>query len=89
MVSDITVVLAQEIFMDLICTIYRHCGVSDTFKKTPHSRRVYSSAFELHQSNTLYWVSPLKGLNRVNCRDRAQAHTTDDIRGILMSYEPG
>jgi len=39
MVSDVTVLLAQEIFMDLIRTIYRHCVVSDTFKKTPYSRR--------------------------------------------------
>lgn len=39
MVSDITVLLAQEIFMDLICTTYRHCEVSDIFKKTPHSTR--------------------------------------------------
>lgn len=38
MVSDVTVLLAQERFMDLIHTIYRHCVVSDTFKKTPHSR---------------------------------------------------
>lgn len=39
MVSDVTVLLAQEIFMDLIRTIYRHCVVSDTFKKTTRSRR--------------------------------------------------
>lgn len=38
MVSDVTVLLAQEIFMDPIHTIYRHCIVSDTSRKTPHSR---------------------------------------------------
>lgn len=39
MVSDNTVLLAQEIFMDLIRTTYRHCEVSGTFKETLHSRR--------------------------------------------------
>lgn len=39
MVSHITVLPAQEIFVYLIHITYRHCEVSGTAKKAPHSRR--------------------------------------------------
>lgn len=60
MVSDITVLLAQEIFMDLIHTTYRHSEATAHSRKLPtpeEGQQVCSSSFKLHQSNTLHWVS--------------------------------
>lgn len=50
MISDVTVLLMQEIFMDLACTIHGHFAVSDPLKKTPHTRRTASlqKCSELH-----------------------------------------
>lgn len=93
-VSDVMVLLAQEIFMDLIHTIYRHCVVSDTFRKTPHSKKRDSKSIAVfwatHQSNTLHWVSPLKVTERSG-QGGLQAQGSDSYHRYYQRHtnEPG
>jgi len=60
-ISDFTIIPVWEIFMGLICTIYLHCIVSDTFKKTPSLTKRHSKSvaffFFLNHTSTKQYVS--------------------------------